>query len=199
MTGFPARIAAALTLSLAVALAPGVAHAVEDDGGVQSWSDVPTQISRAQTVWEPTRTLGIDLHSTTDITIQSCGKKEYVVSALYSNATAVKDAPGFYISESPGCADGGFTYYGKVRSFRTAYGSFTVFAQCGWNSAKDRPRAGYDGGDCSAADVKKMGGLVIYDQTRKTKAAKKTTTTIESDGLSYAQLVAIARGLKPLY
>ena len=198
MTSLGSRIVATLTLAFAVALAPSAAHAA-DGTGVWRWSEVPVEVKQAQTVWEPTRTLGIRLHPTTNIGIQSCAPNEYVVSALYSNATAVKEAPSFYISENPGCADAGYSWYGKVRSFTTAYGSFTVFAECGWDAAKDRPVPGYDGGNCSAPDVKAKGGLVIYDQTRKTKAAKKTRTTIESDGLTFGQLVAIAKGLKPLY
>ena len=195
-----ARIAAALTLSLSLALAPAAAFAAVDDGGVHSWSDIPMEVQKQQTVWQPTRTLGISLHSTTDITIQACSKPTgYIVSALYSNATAVKEAPSFYISENPGCADAGYTWYGKVRTFPTKYGSFTIFAQCGWDAAKDKPVPGYNGGNCSAADVKTKGGLVIYDQTKTTKAKKTVRTTIESEGLSYAQLLIIAKGLKPLY
>ncbi|MBI1351337.1 MAG: hypothetical protein GC156_09480, partial [Actinomycetales bacterium] len=154
MTRIRARVAAALTVSFALALAPSVAHAATDDGGVHVWKDVPTQISRAQTVWEPTRTLGIGLHPTTDIMIESCGKREYVVSALYSDATAVKDAPSFYISENPGCADAGFTFFGKVSSFDNGYGTVTVLAQCGWNAKTGKPVPGFNGGSCSAADVK---------------------------------------------
>jgi hypothetical protein len=45
---------------------------------------------------------------------------------------------------------------------------------------------------CSKADVKSFGGLLVMT------APGKTSIIIESERLSYGQLVAIARGLKPL-
>jgi len=46
--------------------------------------------------------------------------------------------------------------------------------------------------NCSKADVKSFGGLLVMT------APKKTSIIIESSGLTFQELVAIARGLKPL-
>lgn len=188
---------ASLAVAAPASAAPVVAQA--DDGGVREWTQVPAEVARTQTVWAPTDTLGLELHSTTDIAIQRCvGAKGYVVSALYGGGTAVEYEPSFAITESPGCEDSGYSFYGPVRTFRTAYGSFTVFGECGWNAAKGAPVKGYNGGPCPASSVKSKGGLIIYTQSRPTKAGLPTTTVVTSDGLTYGQLVALGKGLRPL-
>lgn len=190
----------ALVASVAAAtllLLPGTARA--DDGGVREWGQVPAQVVSTQTVWEPTVTVGLELHPTTDITIQACqGQKGYVIAALYGGGSFTGDEPEFAITESPGCADSGYTFYGPVRTYPTRYGSFTVFGQCGWDSAKGKPVAEYDGGPCPASSVKSTGGLIIYTQGARTKGALKTSVVVTSDGLSLGQLVAIGKGLRPL-
>jgi hypothetical protein len=63
----------------------------------------------------------------------------------------------------------------------------TIYANCAVAEPEVAVRSGTR---CTKADVKTYGGLLVM------KAPAKTSIIVESKGLSYSQLVRVARGLK---
>ena len=63
----------------------------------------------------------------------------------------------------------------------------TIYANCAGAAPEETVRPGTR---CKRSDVKSYGGLLIM------KAPAKTSIIVESKGLSYSELVAVARGLK---
>lgn len=195
MTSRIARLgAAALTAISLTAIGLPAAHAAPA-AEVDTWGALPPEVTSAQQVWMPGKRLGMALHSTTRITAEQCGTgSTYVIEALYGNGTAVKPAPSFDISQTAGDCDlEPHTYFGKVKTITTKHGRFVISAGCGWDARNDKPVAGYDGGPCKQADVKTKGGLITLQGN-----GNGTKVQVESSGLTYGQLVAIAKGLKPL-
>ena len=63
----------------------------------------------------------------------------------------------------------------------------TIYANCAGAAPEETVRPGTR---CKRSDVRSYGGLLIM------KAPAKTSIIVESKGLSYSELVAVARGLK---
>lgn len=188
---------AATALTLAGAATPALGAQFITD-----WSKLPAKVTAAQTVWEPTYTAGQSLHSTTAINAKKCtGQAGYLVTALYSNSTAVKTSPELNVIEQPAasCADKGYTWYGPVGTVTIPHATVTILGQCGWDAAANKPVDNLAANfTCPKSSVKATGGLLILKQTSKTNAKQMGSATIETTGLTYAQLVKVAKGLKPV-
>jgi len=189
---------------VALAFAP-IAASATTSHTVYKWNKVPVSVSSTQTVWVPKNTAGISLHSTTGITATACQKPStgYDINALYSNQTATdkKQQPSFTIDEQTtnGCSDAGYTFYGQVSSFKNAYATVTIWAECGIELKTDKPLPGWTGYEkCQPADVLTHSGWIQLEQTKKTKARYKTRVNIDTTLLSYAKVLKIAKGLTPL-
>lgn len=189
--------ASAVCLALVTVGASVTASAAQaaDSATVFSWRDLPAKVTSGQQVWYPSNTLGMDLHPTTGITVESCGK-DATIEALYGGGTAVSSAPSFTVDQTAGgdCDLAPHTFYGTVSKVSTKYGTFVISAACGWNDKANKPVKGYDGGPCAKQDVKTDGGLIML----MPKDPTGTSLQVETDGLAYGQLVAIAKGLRPL-
>lgn len=194
-------IARTLTTLAAMALVAGTATlaapaaVAADTITAEAWGQLPDKVTSGQQVWYPSNTIGMSLHPTTLVTAEPCGNT-FTIEALYGGGTAVKAAPSFTVDQVSGgdCDLAPHSYYGKVKKLTTKQGTFVISAGCGWNAKANKPVKGYDGGPCTKADVKSDGGLI----TLLPKDPTGTSLQVESDGLSYGQLVAIAKGLKPL-
>lgn len=193
------RIAVAAVLSTTAVLGATVTAQAEPAPYVSTWAEVAPSVTHAQTVWALTRTAGLALHSTTGIAAQSCqGQPGSIVTALYGQ----KATQQVYVTEQPvqTCADTGYTFYGPVKSFTIDKATIEISAQCGWNAAKNGPVANWmPTSTCSPATVKSTGGLIHLTQTANTKAKSRSVVWITTTGLTYGQLVSIAKGLTPVY
>jgi hypothetical protein len=101
---------------------------------------------------------------------------------------------------NPTCADFGGTFYGVVGKITKPNAKIEIWARCGFDNKTNQPLASWYNGPlpCKGTCVKKSGGLIILTQTAKTMAKFKSMVQIEITGLTYAQLVRVANGLKPL-
>ena len=163
--------------------------------GIQDWSQTPAKVTAVQNVIQPTYTAGLPLHSTTDIEIEKCGGG-YVISAEYDRNTAIKQGPTLTIKQvgsASDCDTDPATWFGKVSTVSTPAGKAIISAQCGWDAAAQAPMGGYNGGPCKRSDVARTGGLILIAPSGKNPAVQ-----VETTGLSYAQLLKVAKGLKPV-
>ncbi len=163
--------------------------------GIQDWSETPANVKAVQNVIQPTYTAGLPLHSTTDIEIEKCGNG-YSISAEYDRSTAVKQGPTItmkQIGSASDCDPDPATWFGKVSTVSTPAGKAIISAQCGWDAQAQAPVSGYNGGPCKRSDVARTGGLILI-----APSGKSPTVQVETTGLSYAQLVKVAKGLKPV-
>lgn len=194
-----ARIAVTAVLSASAVLGATAAAQAEPAPYVATWAEVSPTVTHAQTVWALTKTAGLTLHSTTGIAAQSCqGQPGSIVTALYGQ----KAEQQVNVNEQPvqTCADTGYTFYGPVQSFRIGKATIEISAQCGWNAAKNGPVANWKPtSTCSPATVRSTGGLIHLTQTANTKARSRSVVWITTTGLTYGQLVTIAKGLTPVY
>ncbi len=196
-----ARAVVIVTISsVGLVAMPVLATAADAPPYVASWSQVPAKVTQAQTVWALRSTAGLDLHSTTGIASEACeGQPGYLVSALYGQVAAKE----MNVLQQPAasCADKGYSFYAVVGRITKPGAKIEISAQCGWDAKNNEPVASWAKGPqpCKAADVKTTGGLIHLTQTAKTKAKSKSVVWIETTGLTYAQLVKVANGLKPLY
>ncbi len=187
--------------SVGLVAMPILATAADAPPYVASWSQVPAKVTQAQTVWALRSTAGLDLHSTTGIASEACkGQPGYLVTALYGEK-ATKEMNVFQQRANPTCADSGYSFYAVVGRITKPGAKIEISAQCGWDAKNNEPVASWAKGPqpCKAADVKTTGGLIHLTQTAKTKAKSKSVVWIETTGLTYAQLVKVANGLKALY
>lgn len=194
-----ARTAVATVLSVTAALGTAATAHADPLQYVSTWAEVVPSVTHEQTVWALTKTAGLGLHSTTGIEAEACqGQPGYIVTALYGQR-ATKEVS---VNEQPAksCADTGYTWYGPVRSFTIDKATIEISAQCGWNAARNRPVAGFTAtSTCSPASVQSTGGLIHLTQTASTKAKSRSVVWITTTGLTYGQLVTMAKGLTPVY
>ena len=200
---FVRTIAIATVTSFGLVAMPAIATAADDPQAVQTWNQVPAKVTKAQTVWALTKTAGLSLHSTTEIESVVCAEGPgFLVTALYGEK-ATKEINVTEQRVDASCRDEIETWAGLVKKITIPGAKISISAQCGFDPKTNQPVASWVAsggtGGCKASDVKKSGGLIQLTQTKKTKAKAQSMLWIETSGLTYAQLVKIANGLKPLY
>ena len=187
-------------LVVALAIVPSV-HAVQSTQDVVRSS---TNYSRALlaldddvTLWRPTYTASLRRNGPIDVIAYGKGGKR----ATFAGSTYGKRVPSFTLSQKAAQTRWAATPVshetaGLVRtpSIRLADAGnvrVRIFANC--RQPGTAPRS------CTATDVAKFGGTAeLLARSTVDGAPRATTVRIDSNGLSYRQLLRVARGLVPV-
>ena len=207
------------TVLLAVAISPALATSAQAaispydiNESVTSWATAAARLGTAGSLWEPTNTAGLRRTSKVEVISNNLVVTKGAVTSgdTYAGATYGRSAKGFQLSEK--WADTGFaaepassTSLAKVAKVKINLGepgtqvtvTAQVYANCFKQPANSNPKAIPAGFRCKKSDVLATGG--VLEVTAKPASTMtdpgETSIVIDSSGLTYNQLVAVASSL----
>jgi hypothetical protein len=203
----------------AVALIGGAAPAAAADDGVDldarvsTWDVAAARLGTAGSLWEPRATGGLERTRRIAVIADNLAFAGGAVTAgdTYAGTRYGTARRGFWIDEK--WADTGWaaepvtsTSTAKVRSVRIRLGSpgtstrvsARVYADCFAQPDDADPTRIPPGFRCTRADVLRTGGTLVMTARPPSQMTAPGTTSIviRSTGLSFAELVRVARGLE---
>lgn len=211
------RTAIASTAVLAAVAALAAAPAAQATEGTfqkqaDSWSQAASMLGTAGSLWQPSRTLGTGLDGKIDVVASNLAFANGSVTSgdTLAGATYGTAKRGFQIDEK--WADTGWaadpaydTAMAPVDTVTIRLGTpgqridvkATVLANC-WKVNKKDPQPAPKKFRCTPADVAKTGGVLqMTAKPASTMTAPgNTTVVIQSTGMTYRELIAVARGLR---
>jgi|AACY02.3.fsa_nt_gi hypothetical protein len=214
VVGLASVLVSGLVTGLATSLAPVAAVAAEDVvRGSTNYGRAVAALDDETVLWRPTYTAGLRRNGPIDVIAYGSARKR----ATFAGSTYGKRVPSFTLAQKaaetrwaavPVEQDSA----GLVRSERIRIGQpgatrvvrARIFANClGADSSAAESASGSTLGAasrrCSPADVARFGGVAeVLARTTVSGEPRATTVRIDSNGLSYRQLVRVARGLVPV-
>ncbi len=208
--GLASVLVSGLLTGLATSLAPVAAVAAEDVvRGSSNYGRAVAALDDETVLWRPTYTAGLRRNGPIDvIAYGSAGKR-----ATFAGSTYGKRVPSFTLAQKAAqtrwaAAPIEQETAGLVKSERIRIGRpgatrvvrARIFANCrGVDSSAADAASGAASPRCSRADVARFGGVAeVLARTTVSGDPRATTVRIDSNGLSYRQLVRVARGLVPV-
>ena len=191
-------------LVLALVLALGAAPSVHAAQGTQDVVRSSTNYGRALsaldddvTLWRPTYTASLRRNGPIDVIAYGKGDKR----ATFAGSTYGKRVPSFTLSQKAAQTrwaatpvrheTAGLVRTPSIRLDDAGNVRVRIFANCRQLGTSLR--------SCTAADVAKFGGTAeLLARSTVDGDPRATTVRIESNGLSYRQLLRVARGLVPV-
>lgn len=204
--GVPRAVVWALgsALVLALVLALGAAPSVHAAQGTQDVVRSSTNYGRALsaldddvTLWRPTYTASLRRNGPIDVIAYGKGDKR----ATFAGSTYGKRVPSFTLSQKAAQTrwaatpvrheTAGLVRTPSIRLEDAGNVRVRIFANCRQPGTSLR--------SCTAADVAKFGGTAeLLARSTVDGDPRATTVRIDSNGLSYRQLLRVARGLVPV-
>ena len=212
-------LAAGATVISAAAIAPGLAiPALAADSpydineSVKSWSTAAAMLGTAGSLWEPADTAGLRRTSTVDVITYNLVITNGAVTSGYTSAGATYGRPAKGFQSLEKWAETGFaadpepsTSLAKVGNVKIKLGepgtqitlTAQVFANCFKQPSNANPKEVPAGYRCKKSDVLATGGMLKMTARPPSTMTEPGDTGIvlQSTGLSYDQLVAIASSL----
>jgi hypothetical protein len=209
----------AVAILVAAALVPAVAApALAADSpydineSVSSWATAASRLGTAGSLWEPTNTAGLRRTSKVEVISNNLVITKGTVTSgdTYAGATYGRPAKGFQLAEK--WADTGFaaepassTSLAKVANVKIKLGepgtqitvTAQVYANCFKQPANSNPKEIPSGFRCKKSDVLATGGVLkVTARPASTMTDPgETSIVIDSSGLTFNQLVAVASSL----
>lgn len=198
----PAVTVWAVAAGLVVGVLPaGPAHAAEDVvRGSTNYARATTALGSDVVLWRPTHTAGLRRKGPIDVIAYGRGANR----ATFVGSTYGTRVPSFTLAQKSGQTRWAATPVpykttGLVRSQTLRMGSagdqqavrVRILAHC--------RQPGTQGRRCSTADVARFGGVAeMQARTSNGGSGQTTTIRIDSNGLSYRQLLRVVQGLVPV-
>ncbi|MCX6424652.1 MAG: hypothetical protein NTV96_08975 [Actinobacteria bacterium] len=208
-----------MTMLVAAALVPVIATPVraadnpyDINESVTSWATAAARLGTAGSLWEPTNTAGLRRTSKVEVISNNLVITKGTVTSgdTYAGATYGRAAKGFQLSEK--WADTGFaaepassTSLAKVANVKIKLGepgtqvtvTAQVYANCFKQPANSNPKAIPASFRCKKSDVLATGGVIAVTAKPASTMTDpgETSIVIDSSGLTYSQLVAVASSL----
>lgn len=193
-------------------LAAVPASAVDTSTKATGWDQAAARLGIAGSLWRPTRTQGLALKGQISVLSDNLAFANGAPTAgdTYAGATYGKGSRSFTIGEK--WANTGWSADPPPSTERAKVGTITIrlgepgtqiavratiSADCFVQPKNADPKPLPDGFRCTRADVKKYGGLLqmTAKPSSTMTAPGNTSIFIDSTGLSYGELVAIAKSL----
>ena len=210
VVGLASVLVSGLITGLATSVAPVPAVAAEDVvRGSTNYGRAVAALDDETVLWRPTYTAGLRRNGPIDvIAYGSAGKR-----ATFAGSTYGKRVPSFTLAQKASQTrwaavpveqdSAGLVKSERIRIGRpgaTRVVRARIYANCrGMDSSASDSTVGAASGRCSRADVARFGGVAeVLARTTVSGEPRATTVRIDSNGLSYRQLVRVARGLVPV-
>jgi len=210
VVGLASVLVSGLITGLATSVAPVPAVAAEDVvRGSTNYGRAVAALDDETVLWRPTYTAGLRRNGPIDvIAYGSAGKR-----ATFAGSTYGKRVPSFTLAQKASQTrwaavpveqdSAGLVKSERIRIGRpgaTRVVRARIFANCrGADSSASDSTVGAASRRCSRADVARFGGVAeVLARTTVSGEPRATTVRIDSNGLSYRQLVRVARGLVPV-
>jgi len=210
VVGLASVLVSGLITGLATSVAPVPAVAAEDVvRGSTNYGRAVAALDDETVLWRPTYTAGLRRNGPIDvIAYGSAGKR-----ATFAGSTYGKRVPSFTLAQKAAQTrwaavpveqdSAGLVKSERIRIGRpgaTRVVRARIFANCrGADSSASDSTVGAASRRCSRADVARFGGVAeVLARTTVSGEPRATTVRIDSNGLSYRQLVRVARGLVPV-
>ena len=208
----PRRLAGAVVLALlAGLLTPVVATAAEDVvRGSTNYGRAVAVLDDNTVLWRPTYTAGLRRNGPIDVIAYGKGGKR----ATFAGSTYGKRVPSFTLAQKAAQTRWAaepieHDTAGLVRSERIRIGRpgatrvvrARIFANCRQPESQAQSAQPPQGTvlRCARADVARFGGVAqVLARTTVNGEPRATTVQIDSNGLSYRQLLRVASGLVPV-